>query len=195
VGIATGSSTAAIGRRSMRGADGEKLRPFVGSWAHTQESQITGMEASRATFEARLTAAQARWNFLRSQAVEVAACGEAPYGERDADPVGLSLAELLECIARCGVDKYAALLDTWLPTHGRKAMTRADAVRGMLQNVLGERDEEAVLREATIVRAERHDMYPKGTREYVLCRCEQRCEERCEQRWCEQLVSYLCIAA
>ena len=70
----------------------------------------------------------------------------------------VSFTELLECIARCGVDKYAALLDTWLPTHGRMAMTRADAVRGMLQNVLGEADEQEVMREATIIRAERFDV-------------------------------------
>ena len=38
---------------------------------------------------------------------------------------------------------------------GRKAMSRADAIRGMCQNLMGERSEEGVLRAATIIRAER----------------------------------------
>ena len=151
----------------------------VGEWELQQESQITGMEAASLRFEARLSPAQVRWNFLRSQAVEVAACGEMMLGagaEKDAEPIGLTLSELLECIARCGVDKYAALLDTWLPTHGRKAMTRADAVRGMLMNVLGERDEEAVLREATVVRAERLNvelLKPLGGRPHLTSQAQQ----------------------
>ena len=49
------------------------------------------------------------------------------------------------------------MLVTWLPTHGRMAMPRADAVRGMAQNVLGEQDEESTMREATVIRAARYD--------------------------------------
>ena len=49
---------------------------MVGEWFLSQESQITGDERTtkknQVTFKAKLSLAQARWNFLRSQAIEQA---------------------------------------------------------------------------------------------------------------------------
>jgi hypothetical protein len=53
---------------------------MVGEWFLAQESQISSDErvAKRVqvTFKAKLSLAQARWNFLRSQAVEQLEAGE-----------------------------------------------------------------------------------------------------------------------
>jgi hypothetical protein len=60
----------------------------------------------------------------------------------------LDFDEFLECVARCGVDKYK----------GVKAMTPADGIKGLMQNMLGEAEEEEVVVRATYIKADRWDL-------------------------------------
>ena len=59
----------------------------------------------------------------------------------------LDFDEFVECLARCARDKYGEI----------KLMSLADGVRGVIQNILGEKSDEAVIRDATYIRAERYD--------------------------------------
>ena len=80
----------------------------VGNWEIMQESQITGDERtgrkSVLRFKASLSIPQCRWNFLRSQTVEQVESDE--VDESKSDIATLDFGELLECIARCAVNKY-----------------------------------------------------------------------------------------
>ena len=53
---------------------------------------------------------------------------------------GEELEELLECVARCGVDKYK----------GVSPMPPAAAVRGFVQNLLGKANEEEVVKQYAV---------------------------------------------
>ena len=136
---------------------------MVGEWFLTQESQITGDERTskknQMTFKASLSLAQARWNFLRSQAIEQIEGGEVDAeGGKDGQGQGtLDFSELNECICRCAVNMYEHLLDTYLPSHNRKAMTMADAVRSWIQNLFFEKSPEMCMWEATVIKADRYD--------------------------------------
>ena len=57
----------------------------------------------------------------------------------------MDLEELLECIARCGVDKYRAI----------EQIPLADKVSAMIANILGDLNEEQVITKATYIHAER----------------------------------------
>ena len=59
----------------------------------------------------------------------------------------LDFEEFLECCARLGIDKYRAV----------KEVAPAQAVKGFLQNLLGEKSPDEVVIEATYVHAERYD--------------------------------------
>lgn len=136
----------------------------VGAWAVAQESQVTADERVRHGAALQLRAAlspeQCRWNFLRSSLLD-----QMDADEDLAESVpALDLDETVECVARCALDKYRTLLHTWLPSHERFAMTRAEAIRAFFQNFFGERREEEVLRECALIRAQRYD--PKLTKPF-----------------------------
>ena len=59
----------------------------------------------------------------------------------------LDFDEFRECLARCARDKYGEI----------KLMTLAQGVRGVIQNILGEKSDEAVIRDAIYIHAERYD--------------------------------------
>ena len=61
------------------------------------------------------------------------------------DDVVLDFDELLECIARCGVDKYRSVA----------GLSVGDKVGAMVANLLGERSVEQVMVAATYIKAER----------------------------------------
>ena len=61
------------------------------------------------------------------------------------DDVTLDFDELLECIARCGVDKYRTI----------KQMPVAEKVAAMTANILGDLNEEQVITAGTYITAER----------------------------------------
>ena len=61
----------------------------------------------------------------------------------------LDFDEFMECIARLARDKYGEI--------SKEHMSHADGVRGIIHNLLGERSDEAVLRDHTYIHAERYD--------------------------------------
>ena len=86
-----------------------------------------------------LSLPQAKFAFLNSQSVDQIGAGVA---SDNSDSTTLDWDEFLECVARCGVDKYKRV----------KEMTPADAVKALMQNMLGEAEEEEVVVSTTPVR-------------------------------------------
>ena len=117
---------------------------FVGDCTVMRESDITGDERCKEKFTCRLSTLEAKYAFLNSQSLEQMAAGDAA----DTDLMAtLDFDEFIECLARCARDKYGEI----------KLMTLADGVRGVIQNILGEKSDEAVIRDATYIHAERYN--------------------------------------
>ena len=160
---------AATSPRSRRGLRRDRPRAHpcppphpggqVGEWRCTQESEITGDERvnrkNQLHFKVALSLAQCRWNFLRSQSVDQLEVGDVDPAKSDA--ATLDFNEFQECIARTAVNKYSQLMEVHLPSHGRVAMTMADAVRAFIRNILCEDVEEVSVYEMTIIKADRFD--------------------------------------
>ena len=72
------------------------------------------------------------------------------------EDVSLDFEELLECIARCGVDKYRSI----------DQINLGGKVSAMIQNLLGDANEEQVITAATYIKAERFK--PTGGEAEVL---------------------------
>merc|ERR1719424_1017170 len=142
-----------------RGGSKPPCPKMVGEWYLAQESQITGDERTskknQITFKAKLSIPQCRWNFLRSQTIEQVQGGD--VDAEKSDIATLDFNELQECIARCAVNMYESLMTTFLPSHNRKAMTMADAVKSWLQNLFFEKSPEMCMWEATVIKADRYD--------------------------------------
>jgi len=117
---------------------------FVGDCTVQRESDITGDERCKEKYTCRLTILEAKYAFLNSQSLEQMAAGDA--GDNDAMAT-LDYGEFLECLSRCARDKYGEI----------KLMSLADGVRGVFQNILGEKTDEAVIRDATYIHAERYN--------------------------------------
>ena len=132
--------------KSNPGSEGGGLGEgaFVGDCTVSRESDITGDERCKEKFTCRLSTIEAKYAFLNSQSLEQMAAGEA--GDTDAMAT-LDFDEFIECLARCARDKYGEI----------KLMTLAGGVRGVIQNILGEKSDEAVIRDATYIHAERYD--------------------------------------
>ena len=123
-------------------ANGEQ--PLVGDYTVRRESQITGDERAKEKYSCRLTLLEAKFAFLNSQSLDQMTAGDA---ENDDAMATLDIDEFTECLCRCGRDKYNEV----------KPMSLADRVRGFIQNMIGEKGEEAVMRDATYIRADRYD--------------------------------------
>ena len=117
---------------------------FVGDCTVTRESDITGDERCKEKFTCRLSTLEAKFAFLNSQSLEQMSAGEA--NDNDAMAT-LDFDEFVECLARCARDKYGEI----------KLMTLAQGVRGVIQNILGEKSDEGVIRDATYIHAERYN--------------------------------------
>ncbi len=109
-----------------------------------QESDIVGDERNRILHKCSLSLPQAKFAFLNSQSVDQIGAGVA---SDNSDSTTLDWDEFLECVARCGVDKYKPC----------REMSMAAAIRGFSANLLQEKTEEEVLIENTKVRATRFD--------------------------------------
>ena len=114
----------------------------VGTFTCLQGSDIVGDQdvADGLVHTIRLSVPQAKAAFANSQNVGAEAVGSVDSITADVD-------ELMEAIARCGVDKYKLV----------KQITKAEAVRGMCENILGDADEEAVITRATYHFCPRYD--------------------------------------
>merc|ERR1719271_2275880 len=117
---------------------------FVGDCTVARESDITGDERCKEKFSCRLSTLEAKYAFLNSQSLEQMAAGDASDNDAMAT---LDFDEFIECLARCARDKYGEI----------KLMTLADGVRGVIQNILGEKSDEAVIRDATYIHADRYN--------------------------------------
>jgi len=103
-----------------------------------QGSDVVGDDRIGTEFKCRLSVPQAKNAFISAQKES---------GNTSID-VALDFDEMLECIARCGVDKYRAV---------SQHMDHAAAVAGFIANVLGDANEEQVITKHTYVYAERFD--------------------------------------
>ena len=90
----------------------------------------------------------------------------ADYAQQESLPLPLDFDELLECIARCGVDKYRAV----------EQIKTGEKVAAMIANILGDLNEEQVLPAATYITAERFTpaaappkgVTPEGHKEWLM---------------------------
>merc|ERR1719313_84363 len=107
----------------------------IGTFTCTQGSDIVGDDRVGTEFKCRLSVPQAKAAFVNAQK-------ETGSG---IDDVSLDFDELLECIARCGVDKYRAV----------EQIKTGEKVSAMVANILGDLNEEQVITAATYIKAER----------------------------------------
>ena len=107
----------------------------IGTFTCTQGSDIVGDDRVGTEFKCRLSVPQAKAAFVNAQKETGGAV----------EDVSLDFDELLECIARCGVDKYRA---------GEQIKT-GEKVSAMIANILGDLNEEQVITAATYITAER----------------------------------------
>ena len=138
----------------------------LGTFTCTQGSDIVGDDRVGTEFKSRLSVPQAKAAFVNAQKETGGAVGESssffcvslrrppctlppsltrPPGTHLVDDVTLDFDELLECIARCGVDKYRTI----------KQMPVAEKVAAMTANILGDLNEEQVITAGTYITAER----------------------------------------
>ena len=111
---------------------------LVGMWECNRESDITGDPACKTQYKWRLSLPQVRMAFIDSQPQEqLGASGSSGIGANEV----LDFEEFLECMARCGIDKYRAV----------KEVSPADAVKGFIQNLLPKdgADEKSFIPEAS----------------------------------------------
>ena len=142
-----GSGWDKVKKAYLTKCDGDE--PLVGDYTVKRESEITGDERTRERYTCRLTLLEAKFAFLNSQDMNQMKAGDA---ENDDAMATLDLSEFTECVCRCGRDKYNEC----------KPMSLAERVRGFILNMLGEKGEEAVMRDATYIPAERYDRKPSN---------------------------------
>merc|ERR1719453_668066 len=107
----------------------------LGTFTCTQGSDIVGDDRVGTEFKCRLSVPQAKAAFVNAQKETGGAV----------EDVSLDFDELLECIARCGVDKYRAI----------DQMKTGEKIAAMIANILGDLNEEQVITAATYITAER----------------------------------------
>jgi hypothetical protein len=127
-------------------ASGLGTDAIIGECSIGRESDITGDERCKQRFSIRLTMLEAKYAFLDSQSLEQMVAGDTKVSD---DMATIDFTEFQECLCRLARDKYGEM--------PKEHMSLADGVRGIIHNILGERSDEAVLRDHTYIRAERYD--------------------------------------
>ena len=143
----------------------------LGTFTCTQGSDIVGDDRVGTEFKCRLSVPQAKAAFVNAQKETGGAVGESanfsfrvsPWSpilarasltsrptypsphSPSVEDVALDFEELLECVARCGVDKYRAI----------EQVKVGEKVAAMIANILGDANEEQVVTAATYISAER----------------------------------------
>ena len=107
----------------------------IGTFTCTQGSDIVGDDRVGTEFKCRLSVQQCKAAFVNAQ----------KEGGGAVEDTTLDFDELLECIARCGVDKYRAV----------EQIKTGEKVSAMIANILGDLNEEQVITAATYITAER----------------------------------------
>ena len=126
------------------GNSGANVKALVGDATVRRGSDITGDVRCKEWHTCRLSTLEAKMAFLHSQSLEKMTAGNATIGDAQAC---LEFDEFLECIARCAAAKYGEI----------KLISQAQGVRGIIQNLLGEKTDEAVIRDAIYIHADRYD--------------------------------------
>jgi hypothetical protein len=119
-------------------------KDLVGIWECYRESDITGDPACKTQYKWRLSMPQVRMAFMDAQSSDQ--LGAAQSTGLDAMAV-LDFDEWKETLARLGVDKFRAV----------KEVSPAEAVKGFIQNLLGEASSDEVVLQATHVHCRRYD--------------------------------------
>ena len=114
---------------------GRELRIFSTSYSSSSWLSSSTLAVAAAFWVPRDAAAR----FLPADLAEIGATG--------VDAITCDFDELLEAIARCGVDKYKLVTQ----------ISKAEAVKGMIENILGEADEDTVITRATYHFCPRYD--------------------------------------
>ena len=117
----------------------------IGIWTVLQQSDINGDPNAGFEHKFKLSIPTVKTAFMDSQ--NQSQIGAAQASNVDEMAVLDFEPEFLECIARIGVAKYRSV----------KGMTPVQGIKGFIQNLIGEMDEEAVVALATYIRAERYD--------------------------------------
>ena len=115
----------------------------VGSTKVEQGSDVVGDPSVGTVHMCRLSVPQAKAAFASSQTT----------ADGSVDAITCDFDEPLEAVARCGVDKYRNV----------KPISKAGAVRGMIENILGDAAEDAVVTRHTYVFAARSDAAGSST--------------------------------
>ena len=108
---------------------------LIGTTTILQGSDVVGDDRVGTEVRSRLSVPQAKAAFLQARRDRSSSF----------DDTVLDFDELLECIARCGVDKYRSVA----------GLSVGDKVGAMVANLLGERSVEQVMVAATYIKAER----------------------------------------
>ena len=125
-------------------AGGMSKWALVGDTSVQRESDITGDERCKQSFTCRLSVLEIKYAFLNSQSLEQMRAAEA--GDDDSMAT-LDFDEFAECLSRCAHAKY-----------GEIPLIPADAgLRGLLENLFGRASDEAIIRDATYIYADRYD--------------------------------------
>ena len=104
------------------GSEEAKEFALVGDYQVHRESQITGDDRCKEVFKCRLTLLEVKFAFLNSQRMEQMKAGDAT----DDDAMAcLDFDEFLECICRCGRDKFVECgeFDPSTPHHTRLSLS------------------------------------------------------------------------
>ena len=103
-----------------------KKDKVVGIWECNRESEVTGDTCSAwgaPKLKCSLSMPQAKFAFINSQSsLDQQSVGSSSKGS---DGSTLDFEELLECVARCGVDKYKPVREMSGPTLALAALTMA----------------------------------------------------------------------
>uniref|UniRef100_A0A7S3ARZ5 Uncharacterized protein n=1 Tax=Haptolina ericina TaxID=156174 RepID=A0A7S3ARZ5_9EUKA len=127
----------------------------VGTFSCVQESDVTGDERAGMIYKCRLSLPQVQAEFIESQQD----FSKISQGGLTTDNTTLDFDEMLECIARCGVDKYRAI----------KAISTVGAIEGMCRNILGDAHEEQIMNKALYIHAPRFVPSGDGDEDWVAC--------------------------
>jgi hypothetical protein len=115
-----------------------------------------------------LSLPQAKFAFLNSQSLDQLSAGAS---SNDADMTTLEWDKFRECVARCGVDKYAdgkgSYAGAWSeerggPGGGTKPVSEPQMIAGFIQTPAGDATDEQVLVQQTLVKAQRFDLKRKS---------------------------------
>ena len=117
---------------------------LVGDTSVQRESDITGDERCKEKFTCRLSVLEVKYAFLNSQSLEQMRAAEAADDDAMAT---LDYDEFCECLCRCADAKYGEI----------KLIPKDAGLRGLLENLFGRASDEAIIRDATYIYAERYD--------------------------------------